>query len=96
MIDFFAQPGLKSYIRPMTLWFDLQHRIATIPGTGDDLVSFTYSFDIAKFVVASLDLPHWEEESLVYGDTLTFNDILRLYEAKGRHIVGASAFIFHC
>ncbi|EON95978.1 putative nmra-like family protein [Phaeoacremonium minimum UCRPA7] len=47
------------------------------------MAAFTYSLDVAKFVVAALDLPRWEDESLIYGDKLTFNDILKLYEARG-------------
>lgn len=83
MIDFFGLPGLGSYLNPITLWFDLANKRATIPGTGDDMAAFTYSLDVAKFVVAALDLPRWEDESLIYGDKLTFNDILKLYEARG-------------
>lgn len=91
MIDFFG--GLKSNIAPLTLWFDLANRMATIPGTGNDITSFTYSYDLAKFVEASLDLPRWEEESYVYGEKLTFNDILKLYEDAGAKVFGSDVMM---
>lgn len=47
-------------------------------------VTFTYTFDVARYVVAALDLAAWPEESCVAGDTLTWNEFLALAEeARG-------------
>ncbi|KAJ5680747.1 hypothetical protein N7536_011886 [Penicillium majusculum] len=55
-----------------------------VPGSGDDLVVFTHSTDIAKFVVSSLDLPKWQEESYILGEKFTWHEFIKLAEdAKG-------------
>ncbi|KGO66943.1 hypothetical protein PEX1_078190 [Penicillium expansum] len=83
-LDYYAAPQLKSNISPWPLFVDILHESAAVPGSGDDLVVFTHSTDIAKFVVLSLDLAEWREESYVLGEKLTWNEFIRLAEgAKG-------------
>ncbi|KNG88861.1 hypothetical protein ANOM_003682 [Aspergillus nomiae NRRL 13137] len=83
-MDYFATPALKSYLKPHVAAFDLENKVAAIPGDGNVPVTLTYSFDMARFVVASLDLEHWEEESRVVGDEITWNEFLALAEdARG-------------
>lgn len=68
---------------------DVANKMAAIPGTGNDVMTFTYTFDVARFVRAALDLPagEWPETSVVIGDKLTFNDFLKLAEeARGKFL----------
>ncbi|OAA75955.1 nmrA-like family protein [Akanthomyces lecanii RCEF 1005] len=82
-MDYFS-PSLKSYLKPWTIIVDIENKSAAIPGSGNDLVTFTYSFDVAKFVVAALSLDKWPREMRVIGDTMTWNEVLRLAEeARG-------------
>ncbi len=84
-MDYFS-PSLKSYLKPWTIIIDIENKSAGIPGSGNDLVTFTYSFDVAKFVVAALSLDKWPREMRVIGDTMTWNEVLRLAEeARGLH-----------
>lgn len=79
-LDYWAIPHITSYLRPTPFGIDIAHREAAIPGDGNSRISFTYSFDVAKFVVALLDVEVWPEESRVAGDILTWNEFVRLAE----------------
>ncbi|KAK9366688.1 hypothetical protein V1509DRAFT_611294 [Lipomyces kononenkoae] len=78
--DYFGIPHVRSFMSPLTINIDIANKAAAIPGTGNDLVSFTYSFDVAKFVEAALDLPHWDQELCCYGDKCTLNEVVRISE----------------
>lgn len=68
----------------ISMHIDMANKTAVIPGTGNDVMSFTYSFDAARFVEAALDLPHWEEELFCYGDKRTLNEAVKMAEdARG-------------
>lgn len=83
-LEYFAPPALKSYHPHTVLVLDMEHNAAGIPGDGDVPVTFTYTFDVACFVVAALDLDKWPDELRIVGDELTFNEFLALAEeAKG-------------
>lgn len=73
-------PHIKTHLSPNVLAIDIAHKTAAIPGTGDTPVTFMYSYDVAKFVVASLDLPVWKRESRVIGETITWNQFVDLAE----------------
>lgn len=74
-------PYIDTHIsEQVTFIFDIANKAAVIPGTGNDLVSFTYTRDVASFVVKALDLPTWEEEMFCYGDKVTLNQFLGLAE----------------
>lgn len=92
-MDYYATPALKSYLKPHIAAFDLENKVAAIPGDGNVPVTLTYSFDMARFLVASLDLEHWEEESRVVGDEITWNEFLALAEeARGEYSFAESNF----
>lgn len=83
-LDYFGVPHIKSRMTPVSMQVDIANNAAAIPGAGDDLVSFTYSYDVAKFVEAALELPHWDEVSYVVGDTCSLNDVVKMAEeARG-------------
>lgn len=79
-LDYFAIGRIKSYLKPHPLVIDIEHRMAALPGSGDIPVTITYSFDMAKFLVAELDLEDWPEESRIAGDIITWNEFVRLAE----------------
>ena len=64
----------------ISMHIDMKDKTAVIPGTGNDVISFTYSFDVARFVEAALDLPRWEEELFCYGDRCTLNEVVKIAE----------------
>jgi nucleoside-diphosphate-sugar epimerase len=75
-LDYWAQPHIESYLRPSPFALDIEHKEAAIPGDGNSRITFTYSFDVARFVVASLDLEEWPEQSRIAGDVLTWNEFV--------------------
>ncbi|KAL9564432.1 hypothetical protein ACKAV7_011623 [Fusarium commune] len=56
-LDYYGPPTLKSYMQRVAWAIDIVHKKAGIPGTGNEPMTLTYTFDVAKFVVAALDLP---------------------------------------
>ncbi|KAH6643313.1 nmrA-like family protein [Truncatella angustata] len=80
-LDYYGTPHLKTYLPPNAFIIDMLHNAAAIPGTGDEPVSFTYTFDVAKFLVAALDLHTWPRELRVVGDEMSINDLVRRAEA---------------
>ncbi|KAF5001391.1 hypothetical protein FDECE_10954 [Fusarium decemcellulare] len=83
-MDYYGMPHIKSHLRPVSFVVDVKNKAAAIPRTGDNIVSFIYSSDMAKFVVAALSLSRWEETTYCYGDKATFNRIVDLAErARG-------------
>lgn len=62
------------------LVLDVENNMAAIPGDGNMPVTFTYTFDIARFIVAALDLEEWPREFRIAGDEMTFNELLKLAE----------------
>lgn len=87
-MDNLGTPHIKSYMGVYSIHIDMANRAAAIPGTGDDILSFSYSFDIARFVEAALDLPSWENEMFCYSDNRTYNEVLKIAEAvRGLFIV---------
>lgn len=79
-LDFWGYPRVKTYQRQNLIAVDIEHNKAAIPGSGDVPVVFTHTLDVAKFVTASLGLPKWEKESYVIGDTVTWNEFVRIVE----------------
>ncbi|KAH6995317.1 hypothetical protein EDB80DRAFT_755383 [Ilyonectria destructans] len=73
-----------THMGSQTMVLDIPNKAAAIPGSGNTPVVFIYTADVAKFVVASLDLEKWEQVSYVTGDRVTWNEFLHLAEeAKG-------------
>ncbi|PYH37835.1 NmrA-like family protein [Aspergillus neoniger CBS 115656] len=79
-LEYIAPPTLKSYHPHSVLVLDVENNKAAIPGDGNMLVTFTYTFDIVRFVVAALDLEEWPRELRIVGDEMTFNELLKLAE----------------
>lgn len=79
-LDYFGGPDMKTYLKPNIFVIDLANKVAAVPGDGNVPVTFTYTFDLARFVVAALDVEKWPQESRVIGDELTWNEFVRLAE----------------
>jgi nucleoside-diphosphate-sugar epimerase len=79
-LDYYGIPHIESHMMPVVFGVDMANKAAAIPGTGNDTVSFTYTKDLAKFVVAALDLPKWDESLFCYGDKATWNELLSIAE----------------
>ncbi|KAH8807668.1 hypothetical protein F5884DRAFT_345008 [Xylogone sp. PMI_703] len=83
-LDYYGMPHVKTYLTPIYMVVDMQNKAAAIPGTGNEPMSFTYTFDVGKFVAALLDLPKWDKVTYCYGDHLTWNEFVKLAEeARG-------------
>lgn len=84
-LDYWGYPRVKTYQLPFVIAVDMEHSKAAIPGKGDTPVTFTHTFDVAKYVTASLDLPKWDKESYVIGESVTWNEFVRIAEeVKGK------------
>ncbi|GME56054.1 putative nmra-like family protein [Neofusicoccum parvum] len=84
-LDYFATPEIKTYQTPLTFALDIQNKFAAVPGTGNDLVVFNYTFDIAQYISAMLTLPKWAEKTNIVSDRMTFNEFISLAEeARGQ------------
>lgn len=79
-LEYFAPPALKTYHPASVLVLDMEHNAAAIPGDGNAPVTFTYTLDVARFVVAALDLKKWPRELRVVGDEITFNEFVAMAE----------------
>ncbi|KAK8038938.1 hypothetical protein PG993_007349 [Apiospora rasikravindrae] len=79
-MDYWLMPKIKSYMPPLTFAIDIPHRAAAIPGSGNVPVVFTYSFDVARYVVRLVGLPNWGRDSFVVGDKVTWNEFLGFAE----------------
>ncbi|KAF9771783.1 hypothetical protein IL306_010554 [Fusarium sp. DS 682] len=82
--DYWVVPKVKSYQDPMPLVVDMVNNFAAIPGSGNELVTFTHTFDVARFVAALVGAPKWEKESYIIGDKVSWNQFVQYaQEAKG-------------
>ncbi|ETS78372.1 hypothetical protein PFICI_10434 [Pestalotiopsis fici W106-1] len=79
-LDYFSAPPIKSYLAPNAFVIAIANNAAAIPGTGDEMVTFTHTFDVARFLVAALDLDKWPKELRISGDEMTFKDFVKLAE----------------
>ncbi|WKT38251.1 hypothetical protein QSH57_000069 [Fusarium oxysporum f. sp. vasinfectum] len=79
-LDYYGMPNIKTHLPMLTFALDIPHKKAAIPGTGDEPISFTYTYDVAKFVAAFLDETEWEELTVCYGERTTWNSFLKIAE----------------
>jgi hypothetical protein len=74
-------PHIPSYLTPLVIFIDMAHKVAALPGTnGEEIVSFTYTQDLGKFVVKALDLESWEESMGCYSENTSFKRVLEAAE----------------
>ena len=79
-VDYYGMPYVESNLKPLTFVLDVANKAASIPGTGNEQMTFTYTKDLAKFVVAALDLPKWMYPIVCYSDKTSWNKAVKLAE----------------
>ncbi|EXF79384.1 hypothetical protein CFIO01_02119 [Colletotrichum fioriniae PJ7] len=79
-LDYYGMPHVKTNLPPFLVAVDVANKIARIPGTGNDVITFTYTYDVANVVAIMLDAAKWQEETIVVGDKATWNEFLQLAE----------------
>ncbi|KAE9582672.1 hypothetical protein CGMCC3_g1354 [Colletotrichum fructicola] len=79
-MDYWAMPNVHSYMMPFSPGIDMSLRKAVVPGTGKDVMSMTYTIDLARFIVRLLDEPNWPKTASISGTDATFNEIIALLE----------------
>lgn len=84
-MDYFILPHGKSYLPNFPIAIDIANKFAGIPGTGDEPVTFTYTFDIGRMMASFLAKKGpWEKETYIKGDVITLNELLAIAEeARG-------------
>ncbi|KAH7354533.1 hypothetical protein B0T11DRAFT_230117 [Plectosphaerella cucumerina] len=85
-LDFWGMPYIHTHMMSIMPAMDIASKIAALPGTGNEPVSFTYSVDVARVVARMLHQPAgtWEETTYILGDKLTWHEFLTLAEdARG-------------
>ncbi|KAL4752094.1 hypothetical protein BDW72DRAFT_202655 [Aspergillus terricola var. indicus] len=84
-MDYWGMPHVKTQLSPMTIAVDLANCEAAIPGDGNDIIAMTYSYDMARFIAHLLESEKWEEFSVVVGDEVTYNQLVKIGErVRGR------------
>ena len=79
-LDYYGIPFIKTYLPPMSFVVDMANKRAVIPGTGEEPISFTYTYDVARFVDAFLEMPKWEQITYCYGEKTTWNEFIKVAE----------------
>jgi hypothetical protein len=89
-MDYLGNPHLRnSYLGVYSIHIDMANRCAAIPGSGDDVTSFAYSYDIARFVEAALDLPQWKKQMSSYSENKTLNEVVEIAEKVACTVSGS-------
>ncbi|KAJ5225418.1 hypothetical protein N7468_006643 [Penicillium chermesinum] len=79
-MDYWGMPNIQSNLQPYSFGINIAKHSAAIPGNGDDVICTTYSYDMANYLVKLLDLDEWPEFSVIVGDEVTYNQILKMAE----------------
>ncbi|KAJ5579973.1 uncharacterized protein N7459_005958 [Penicillium hispanicum] len=79
-MDYWGMPHVPTNLAPHTFGISIASRTAAIPGDGNDVICMTYTYDLAAYMVKLLDLNKWPEFSVVVGDEVTYNQLLRMAE----------------
>ncbi|KAL5341125.1 pyridoxal phosphate-dependent transferase [Aspergillus crustosus] len=84
-MDYWGMPHVKTNLEHLTFGVDMVHGEAVIPGDGTDVIGMTYTYDMAAFIARLLEVEEWEEFSVIGGDEVTFNELVRIgEEVQGR------------
>lgn len=80
--DYYGYPKVKTYLKHADFLVDIANKAAAVPGSGEDKVVFTYSFDVARFVDALVNTDEkWPKQSVIIGEKITANEIVAIAEA---------------
>lgn len=67
-------------LRPWNYVINMKAGTADLPGNGTVPITWTEIHDVCHFVVASLDLDKWPEESMMVGQNASFREVLDVAE----------------
>jgi nucleoside-diphosphate-sugar epimerase len=91
-LDYYVTPAIETYLSVATMFVDMAHNVAAIPGTGNTPVVYSHTSDVGELINASLDLERWEPETFIICDKVTLNEFVRIAEAaKGKCIAPHSS-----
>jgi nucleoside-diphosphate-sugar epimerase len=79
-MDYMGLPHIPSHLRNFPWAFDFPSRRAVVSGTGNELITMTYSKDLARFVARLVDEDEWSEWSFISGSDVTQNQIVAIAE----------------
>lgn len=80
-LDYYGMPHIETHLNPLVVFIDIAHRMAALPGgAGGEKINFTYTKDLAKFVVAALGLEKWDEVLHCYSDQASLEEIIHYAE----------------
>lgn len=75
-------------LRPWNFIINMKAGTADVPGDGNAKMAVTEINDVCRFIVASLDLDYWDEESGIVGESLSCNEIIETVEkVTGRKVL---------
>lgn len=79
-MDYWGMPNARTRLKPLAYAVDIPNHRAIIPGDGNNVVTFTYSYDMAKFIAKLLGTEEWPELAYMGGDDLTLNELVKMAE----------------
>lgn len=84
--DYYGYPKVKTYLKHADFLVDIANKAAAVPGSGEDRVAFTYSFDVARFVDDLVNTEEkWPKHSVIIGEKITVNGMVAIAEgARGK------------
>jgi hypothetical protein len=91
-LDYYGIPSIKTHLPAMSFAVDIASKKAAIPGTGEEVIAFTYSYDVAKFVAAFLDVSGWKETTYCYGEKTTWNAFVNVAEDVTGMMISSPGF----
>lgn len=94
-MDYWGMPNVRTRLKPLAYAVDIPNRRAIIPGDGNNVVTFTYSYDMAKFIAKLLSTEEWPELAFMGGDDLTLNELVKMgEEISGMMLTGDIMLMF--
>ncbi|UPK95236.1 hypothetical protein LCI18_006171 [Fusarium solani-melongenae] len=79
-MDYMGLPHIPSHLRNFPWAFDFPSRRAVVSGTGNELLTMTYSKDLARFVARLVEEDEWAEWTFISGSDVTQNQIVAIAE----------------
>lgn len=78
--EYLVAPNVETCMEALPCYLDHEKATAVIPGSGNVPTTFSYAFDITRFVAASLRLETWQNDTYLIGDKVTLNDLVKIAE----------------
>lgn len=93
-MDYWGMPNVRSHLKPLAYGVDIANCRAIIPGDGNNVITMTYSYDMAKFIAKLLGRDEWPEFGYMGGEDTTFNKLLSLGEELRGMFESVTIFVF--